>query len=178
MMNTASNIVLVGSTGAGKSSIAKMLATPLELTAVDLDREIEQRVGASVKQIFEEKDEAYFRAREADTLNDLLQRDGIILATGAGSILDPANREIMRARAFVIHIEVSVDEQIRRLCKDQTRPLLQRPDREEVLQRMAEARTPFYREVAHMNFNNNIERSSKGACAQLLTQILRHWKRP
>lgn len=177
-MNTASNIVLVGPTGSGKSSIAKLLAGPLSLEPFDLDREIEERVGASVATIFEEKDEAYFRAREAETLKDLLQKDGIILATGAGSILDPDNRDIMRARAFVIHIEVSVAEQLRRLNKDHTRPLLQRPDREDVLKQMAFVRDPLYREVAHMNFDNDMERSSKGACAQLLTQILRQWKRP
>lgn len=175
MTNPSPNLVLVGPTGGGKSSLAKMLAAPLGLTAVDLDRIIEEREGADVATIFAECGEDSFRDREAAALEHVLAGDGLIVATGAGAVLRESSRALMKRRAFVVHVDVSVEEQLIRLRHDHTRPLLQRPDRETALREMATVRGPLYREVADFWFNNDSRRSAKSSCAQLLTHLSGRW---
>ena len=60
----ASQIVLVGMMGAGKSTVAKLLGNALERRVIDLDREIEKASGHSISELFELEGEAGFRARE------------------------------------------------------------------------------------------------------------------
>ena len=177
-MKNAANIALIGPTGAGKSSIGRMLAGALDLVPVELDREIETLVGAPIPTIFAERDEAYFRDRESEALTQALQRDGILLITGAGAILRESNRALISSRAFVVHIDISVDEQLRRLRKDHTRPLLQSPDRERILRDMADVRGPLYQAISDLRFDGETYHSPKSACAQLLTSLSRRWTRP
>ena len=152
-MDPAPNLVLVGPTGAGKTSIGRRLAERLQLAFADADHEIEAHAGASIATIFECEGESGFRAREAATLAALLAGKGLVLATGAGAVLDPGNRRCMHERAFVVHLHVDVADQLRRLARDRTRPLLQREDREDVLQRMAAAGEPRYGAGADRRFD-------------------------
>jgi shikimate kinase len=175
-MNPASNLILIGPMGAGKSCIGRRLAERYGLRLLDADREIEQRTGASVSTIFECEGEPGFRARERSTLAELLADDDVLLATGGGAVLDADNRRLLRARGFVVHLQVSVEQQLERLARDRTRPLLQREDREQVLRDLAQARAPLYAEVADLQFDT--EHLTADVAANRLADVLdARWQR-
>lgn len=176
-MNPSPNLVLVGPMGAGKTSIGKRLAERFGLPFVDADREIESQTGASVSTIFECEGEAGFRAREGAILADLLSGSGRVLATGGGAVLAPENRQLLRERGFVVHLHAGVDAQLQRLARDRTRPLLQRPDREAVLEQMAEARAPLYAEVADLRYDTS-HQTCTDAAARLAALLAEQWRRP
>ncbi|TVQ35963.1 MAG: shikimate kinase [Wenzhouxiangella sp.] len=136
--------------GSGKTTVGRFLAERFGLDFLDLDQEIERRCGVDVSLIFEIEGEAGFRARETTMLDELSQRDGILLATGGGSILREINRRILRERGLVVWLKTSVDQQLKRLERDQRRPLLQAPDRRERLDNLAAARNPLYQQCAHL----------------------------
>ncbi len=175
-MNCASNLILVGPMGAGKTSIGRRLAEQLQLAFVDADRDIELRTGAAVGTIFECEGEAGFRVRERAALAGLLAGDGQVIATGGGAVLDAANRERMRQRGFVVHLDVGVDAQLQRLARDRTRPLLQRDDREQVLRELSAARASLYADVADLHFHTDGLTAADAACA-LLRMLDGSWRR-
>ena len=175
-MNPAPNLVLVGPMGAGKSSIGKRLASRFGLVFVDVDREIEVRTGATIPTIFECEGEVGFRARESATLADLLQREGLVIATGGGAVLDAGSRQRMRARGFVVYLQVSLARQVERLARDRSRPLIAGDDREQVLQRLSGLREPLYREVADLCFDTD-QRFPPQATAQLARLLQAQWHR-
>ena len=151
-MNPAPNLVLVGPMGAGKSSLGRRLAALLELEFVDADRQLEQQAGASIATIFEHEGEAGFRAREERLLAQLLQGRRLAIATGGGAVLSAATRERLRARAFVVHVQVGLEQQLARLERDTARPLLAQGDRRETLSKLAAVRDPLYAEVSDLVF--------------------------
>lgn len=169
------NLVLVGPMGAGKSSIGRRLAEALGLAFVDADRTLEARTGASIAEIFEREGEAGFRKRESALLAELLQGRDQLIATGGGVVLDAGNRARLANDAFVVHLEVSVAEQLRRLARDRTRPLLQRPDREAVLSTLAHARAPLYAQVARLRLDTD-GKTPDAACRLLLPQLRELWR--
>ncbi|KQY51027.1 shikimate kinase [Lysobacter sp. Root494] len=175
-MNPASNLILVGPMGAGKTSIGQRLAARFGLRLVDADREIERESNATVVELFEREGEAGFRGRESAVLARLLQEDGIVLSTGGGAVLDGDNRALLRERGFVVHLQASVGQQLARLAHDHTRPLLARPDREQVLRQLAAIRTPLYAQVADLAFDAD-DLDIDSASARLADLLARHWQR-
>ena len=145
-----SRLFLIGPMGSGKTTVGRFLAERLGLEFMDLDQEIERRCGVDVSRIFEIEGEEGFRAREQAMLDELTQRDGILLATGGGSILSATNRAMLNERGLVVWLETSVEQQIKRLERDKRRPLLQYPDRRQRLAALAEQRNPLYRQCAHL----------------------------
>ncbi len=143
-------IFLIGPMGSGKTTVGRFLAGRLGLEFLDLDCEIERRCGVEVRTIFDIEGEAGFRARERAMLDEITQRDGILMATGGGSVLDPDNRRVLSERGLVVWLKTRVDQQLHRLDRDQRRPLLQAPDRKQRLERMAAERDPIYHECAHL----------------------------
>jgi shikimate kinase len=106
----------------------------------------------------------------------LLGADGQVVSTGGGSVLDADNRRCMRARGYVVHLQVSVDGQLQRLARDRTRPLLQRDDRQQVLRQLATARAPLYAEVADLTFDTEGMNPADAAIA--LARLLEgRWQR-
>jgi shikimate kinase len=86
------NVYLVGLMGAGKTTIAKVLAKRLAYQFVDSDHEIEARTGVSLPTIFEIEGEEGFRKREAQVIEDLSSLRGRVVATGGGAVLRAENR--------------------------------------------------------------------------------------
>ncbi|MEJ2567017.1 MAG: shikimate kinase [Gammaproteobacteria bacterium] len=127
-MDKSDNIFLVGLMGAGKSTIGRHLAKSLGMEFVDSDHELERRTGASIPLIFDVEGEAGFRQREKKLIDELTQRNRIVLATGGGVVLDPDNRAWLRERGRVIYLYATVEQLLTRTAKDRNRPLLQTAD--------------------------------------------------
>lgn len=152
-MNPAPNLVLVGPMGAGKTSIGKRLAARLGLVFVDCDHRLEEVTGAPVPLIFECEGEAGFRARETALIAELMRGQGQLVATGGGAVLAEENRQRLRERGFVVHLQVSVPQQIERLARDRSRPLLAFGDKRARLESLAVERGPIYEAVADLAFD-------------------------
>lgn len=147
-MEGASNIVLVGPMGAGKSVAGALLARRLGLPFVDLDAAVETEAGTRIAELFRREGEAAFRERESALLDRALAADGQVVATGGGAVLAPGNRQRLRERGLVAWLQADPQTQLQRLegCRD--RPLLEGADRLARLQALAAERDLLYREVA------------------------------
>lgn len=168
------NIFLIGPMGAGKTTIGRQLAKALGLEFMDSDHEIEHRTGASISLIFEVEGEQGFRRREREVIDDLTQRSGMVLATGGGAVLDPANRTHLAGRGQVVYLRASLEHLLKRTAKDRNRPLLQTEDPRARLQQILEVRDPLYREVADLVVET--DRCSVRATLNLIENWLRHTK--
>ena len=144
------NLFLVGPMGAGKSAVGRQLAKLTHFDFVDSDDEIEARTGVDIPFIFEKEGESGFRNREAAVIDDLTSRDGIVLATGGGAILDAESRNRLGARGFVIYLQTSVEQQLQRTERGRERPLLADGDPRQILNQLMEIRDPLYREIADL----------------------------
>ena len=122
----ARTIVLVGMMGSGKSSVGRKLATRLALPFVDSDHEIELAAGCTVAQFFERYGEAEFRAGERRVINRLLERPMMVLATGGGSFMNPATRDLISANATSVWLKVDPGILTQRVARRNDRPMLQR----------------------------------------------------
>jgi shikimate kinase len=147
-MKTPGSLFLTGPMGAGKSTIGRQLSKQLDLPFHDSDHEIEARTGVDIPLIFDLEGEAGFRKRESVVIDELTQLPGIVLATGGGAILDPANREHLGNRGKVIYLHASVNQQLKRTRMDRNRPLLQTEDPRARLEELMAIRDPLYREIA------------------------------
>jgi len=144
------NVYLVGPMGAGKTTIGRQLSELLRQEFVDSDHEIEARTGANIPWIFDVEGEDGFRAREESVIDDLTQRQGIVLATGGGVVMREANRRHLHERGVVVYLQTPVSIQLDRTSRDRNRPLLRTPDPRKRLTELMELRDPLYRETAHI----------------------------
>ena len=149
-MKLPANIFLIGPMGAGKSAVGRQLARSMHLEFVDSDDEIESRTGVDIPFIFEKEGEEGFRAREVKVIDELSQRQGVVLATGGGAILD-ANSRNGSARGGSLFISTQpYSSRSLRTSRGRNRPLLENGDRESVLEDLMAIRDPLYREIADM----------------------------
>ncbi len=136
--------------GAGKSAVGRQLARLLHLDFVDSDDEIEARTGVDIPFIFEKEGEEGFRKRETVAIDDLSQREGVVLATGGGAVISTENRSRLGARGYVVYLYTSVDQQLERTQRGRERPLLDNADPRKVLADFMAIRDPLYREIADL----------------------------
>ncbi len=147
-MIPSDNIFLIGLMGAGKTTIGRLLARHRGLEFIDSDHAIEACCGVSIPTIFEIEGEAGFRKRESAKIDELTRRHGVVLATGGGAVLDPANRENLRSRGTVVYLRAHPQELFQRTRHDRNRPLLQTEDPLARLQALYAQRHPLYLETA------------------------------
>jgi shikimate kinase len=164
------NIFLVGPMGAGKSTIGRHLADELHLDFFDSDQEIEKRTGADIAWIFDLEGEDGFRKREEDIIDDLTDKQGIVLATGGGSIVSKNVRNRLSARGIVVYLQTTIDKQVARTQRDKRRPLLQNNDPEKVLRDLADERNPLYAEVADYVVETD-DQSARAVANQIISKI-------
>lgn len=149
-MKKPGNLFLIGPMGAGKSAVGRQLARLLHLEFLDSDDEIEIRTGVDIPFIFEKEGEEGFRKREVNVIDELSQREGVVLATGGGAIVDADSRRRLGARGFVVYLHTSVRQQLERTRSGRERPLLENSDKERVLQELMDERDPLYREISDL----------------------------
>jgi len=148
-------IALIGLPGGGKSTVGKQLAKKLGVRFLDADTVLEERIGMPIRSYFEQFGEAAFRDLEEQVIDELTQPAvgsepaGLVLATGGGAVLRPANRERLKGRGTVVYLRSTPEELFRRLKHDTQRPLLQVADPMAKLRELYDQRHPLYEQTAH-----------------------------
>jgi len=172
-MSTQHNVFLVGPMGSGKTAVGRQLARKLGLVFVDADAEIEERTGVDIPYIFEKEGEAGFRRREREVIEELTAREGLVLATGGGTVLDPHNRDRLRARGRVVYLRTSVEQQLQRTRRSENRPLLKSGNPRATLESLMTARSPLYSAIAEFTVDTDGRR-----VRTVVEEIVRHLEQP
>ncbi|MEO0975471.1 MAG: shikimate kinase AroK, partial [Pseudomonadota bacterium] len=141
-------LFIIGPMAAGKSAVGRRLAARLSMPFFDSDEEIERRTGVDIDYIFEREGEAGFRRREGAVIEELTERQPVLVSTGGGAVIADGNREVLEHRGLVVYLCTSVRTQLSRTRHCQDRPLLRTDDRERTLQALAETRNPLYESIA------------------------------
>ncbi len=136
--------------GAGKTTVGRQLAKRLGRSFLDSDHEIVARTGVPIPTIFEIEGEEGFRRREAQTIVEVTEARGIVLATGGGVVINPDNRRRLHETGWVVYLDVPPALLYERTRHDRNRPLLNVPDPMARLEELYAARDPLYREIAHI----------------------------
>lgn len=144
------NIILVGLMGAGKSTVGRYLAKRMHREFYDTDAVIVERTGVSIPTIFEIEGEQGFRDREECVIKELSHEQGIVLATGGGSVIRPINRRCLEASGTVVYLRGSAELLFSRISYDTNRPLMQTDNPLQTLKDLLDERDPLYMEVADL----------------------------
>lgn len=167
LQSSQKNIVLTGFMAVGKSAVGRKLALKLKLPFVDLDQAIEAREEVRVKEIFECKGEAYFRKVEKENLKEILSRDGQVIATGGGAVMDSENLHLLKQRSVLIYLIALPETLLRRLRSENQRPLLKADDRLVRVEDLLAQREKVYRQAhisidtEHLSVDEVVERIIK-----------------
>ena len=149
-------IILVGYMGAGKSTIAENLSKKLSVADLDLDKLIEKIEQSSVKEIFNHKGEIYFRKKEHDLLQSLLQKEeSFVLSLGGGTPCYANNHLLLKGENIVsIYLKASIPVLGERLIAEKNkRPLLdsiKEEDLEEFISKHLFDRSFYYHQTNHI----------------------------
>jgi len=164
------NIILIGPMGSGKSTIGNIIASRLHREFQDSDHFIEKRTGVDIARIFDIEGERGFRDRESDALSELLSQNNRVVATGGGSVLRPQNQQLLKQKGFIIFLDTSVAQQLRRLARDKKRPLLQTENPRERLEAMFAERHPIYLDLADLAVKTD-KRVARRQAADIINQL-------
>jgi shikimate kinase/3-dehydroquinate synthase len=141
------NVILTGFMGTGKTTIGEEIARRMGTSFVDMDIEIEARAGKPIYRIFAEDGEAAFRQMETALCEQLSEQRGLVIATGGGALVDPANRTLMMESGTVICLSCDADEILRRVGDNADRPLLNVANPQAEIERLLQARREAYAAV-------------------------------
>ena len=165
-------IVLIGPTGAGKSTTARRVAELLGWRALDTDDLVEQATGKRIAAIFADEGEAAFRQREGEALARALTERRVVVATGGGIGEYEANRALMRSRGWVVSLAVSPETSWRRvqpaaaeraLSVSALRPMLVGDDPQDRLRALALRRQPWYADADETIVADDLARDALAA---------------
>lgn len=131
------NIILVGMPASGKTTIGQLLSEKLtEYTLIDTDSLIEKTQGITISEIFSKFSEDYFRNLEHQTILMICNGDKKIISVGGGAFENPSNRAALLKFGKVFYLKTDLDILYCRIRDDKTRPLLQKENPKQVLEKL------------------------------------------
>ena len=117
------SLVLTGMMGAGKSTIGRLIAKKLKVKFVDVDKIIEKNQKKSIKKIFEDRGEKYFRKLEEKITSKVLKSKKVVIALGGGAFMNNEIREKVLKSCISFWLKIDLEKLMRRY-KNNRRPLL------------------------------------------------------
>lgn len=140
-------IILTGFMGTGKTAVGEMLAKKLKFEFLDTDLMVEKETGKTITDIFEKEGEPAFRGYEKQMVRKALDREGVVVSTGGGAIVDPDNLKLMKERGLIIGLSASAEAILQRISNMDTRPLLRSRDQLKKIESLLSHRSPYYRQA-------------------------------
>ena len=168
-------IYLIGFMGSGKSSLGREVASRFHVPFMDTDALVEEREGMSVRDVFTEKGEYYFRDVESDVLRQTSQVPKAIIATGGGLPCFHDNMDWISLHGISVYLEWSLEELKSQLLQERSdRPLLAAGAEEDAWHRAQNLffeRKPIYERAAitigmEADFQENLRKVEK-ACSYI-----------
>lgn len=135
------NIVLIGMPASGKSTVGKQISRLLNRELIDSDAEIVKKEGRQISDIFASDGEAYFRNVESQVLAELSLKNGCVISTGGGAILNPLNVHNLKKNGRIYFINRPLQE----LLPTDDRPTANSAEK---IKALFEKRFPLYQAAA------------------------------
>lgn len=143
-MKLKKTVVMVGMMGAGKTAVGRALAAKIGVPFLDSDAEIVKAANMSISEIFERDGEAFFRTKETQVIDRLLDEERGILSTGGGAFLQDNNRALITEKGVSIWLDAELELLWQRVKHKDTRPLLRTENPRQTLSDIYDARVPVY----------------------------------
>lgn len=171
-------IYLTGFMASGKSTVGPILANTLGWNFYDLDGLIEINSGKSIRKIFEQDGEKFFRNLEKDTLTEVSKLGKYIIALGGGTIIEQANLDIIKSTGILIYLESSPEETYKRVRFKRDRPALlfegdNEPTKEEFLDRINLILTKRLNYYNQADYKLNTDNLYVGKTVEKLVEIIK-----
>ena len=139
------NIVITGPMGSGKTRVGKQIAQKINLKFIDSDSLIVHQTEYSISDYFNQFGEQEFRKKEEQIINEISRKNGFVIATGGGVVLNPRNMRSLRRNGIIINLNASIETLMNRLkYSKKKRPLLQSTNIKEALMQYSEGRSRQY----------------------------------
>lgn len=151
------NIVLIGMSGVGKTSIGLELSKKLNYSFIDLDIEIEEKYKKKIEDIFKYEGEESFREKESSVLNNLLITNNTVISTGGGIVERENNIKKINNIGWVIFLDGSIETLEKNIKSDKKnlRPLLLKGELFKNLESMHKKRYKKYETISDLTINVN-----------------------
>lgn len=149
------NVVLIGLMGSGKSSVGRLVSQKLGFGFADTDSIITECAGRSIPEIFASEGEEGFRKRETEALRSLLDKRGMIIATGGGIVTRPENIAMLQQLGYVVWLNANPKTLLHRTSYSDDRPLLRNADPEGTLTGLLEARKAMYQDACDLRISTD-----------------------
>ncbi len=160
------SLVLTGMMGVGKSTIGRLLAKRLKVKFIDVDKVIEKKEQKSIKKIFEDDGEKYFRKLEEKITFKTLKNKEAVIALGGGAFINSEIREKILKSCKSVWLKVDLNKLINRYKRNNRRPLIDKKKLDTDVKKIYQSRKKIY---SLANFRINCDNMSK---AQIVEQIL------
>ena len=154
------NLVLTGMMGSGKSTIGKSLSQTLNLQFADVDTIIESNLSLTISEIFKVKGEDFFRKLELEESLRLIGKRDYVISLGGGAFMNKELRKLIKKNCFSVWLDLDIKKLFDRTKKNQKRPLLNRYNSLEELNKLYEDRKIVY-STADLKIDCNLKNKNE-----------------
>ena len=170
-MKLKENLVFLGMMGAGKTSIGSLVAMKLKIDFIDIDKEIENEVGASIKKIFETKGETYFRKVEEKITLKKLKLNSVVISLGGGAFTNTNIRKEILKNHLSFWLNWNDEILLNRIKNSKKRPLASNLTDNELID-LIKKRSNIY---AKALFEIKCDKLSKGQIVKKILKIYENY---
>lgn len=134
--------------GAGKTTIAKLLSKKLQKEVVETDDLVAKKAGMTIANIVKNNGWDYFRNLESEVIQDIAEKNNIIISCGGGVVVKPKNINTLKQNGKIFWLQVSVATLLKRIGNDNNRPSLTGRPQKEDMEIVLKERYEMYKKAA------------------------------
>ena len=153
-MKLKENLVFLGMMGSGKSSIGSIVSKKLNINFIDIDQQIEKKMGMSITKIFQTKEEKYFREIEETTTLKILKSNNTVISLGGGAFLNNKIRKDILQNHISFWLNWDLKTLVNRIKNSQKRPVAFKASKNELIELIKKRSIVYSKAMYKINCEN------------------------